>query len=163
MVVTVSSQTQRTLKPYWLDYHSLMLARRDDGVWANVPCLVVHHSPDGFEYGYAGSGPADLALNILEHYFREHPLEDPLPGEVVPVWGGGSAKRIAWLLHQDVKADLIASLPHGEQEISVGIEPIEQWIELRLQLEMLRLKLDQNVRDQVSYEIVRKRQRRAQG
>ena len=25
----------------------------------------VWHSPDGFEWGYGGSGPADLALNIL--------------------------------------------------------------------------------------------------
>ena len=47
--------------------------RREDG------CLVVvlgngafhplihhvHHSPDGFEWGYAGSGPADLAIAIL--------------------------------------------------------------------------------------------------
>lgn len=26
---------------------------------------VVHHSPTGFEWGYGGSGPADLALSIL--------------------------------------------------------------------------------------------------
>lgn len=26
---------------------------------------IVYHSPTGFEFGYAGSGPADLALNIL--------------------------------------------------------------------------------------------------
>jgi hypothetical protein len=26
---------------------------------------VMRHSPDGFEYGYGGSGPADLALSIL--------------------------------------------------------------------------------------------------
>ena len=25
------------------------------------------HSPDGFEWGYGGSGPADLALSILAH------------------------------------------------------------------------------------------------
>src|SRR5262245_32530261 len=31
------------------------------GVITNVPHLVVHHSPDGFEFGYGGSGPADLA------------------------------------------------------------------------------------------------------
>ncbi len=31
----------------------------------NVPRLLVIHSPAGFEWGYAGSGPADLALNIL--------------------------------------------------------------------------------------------------
>ena len=28
---------------------------------------LVNHSPDGFEFGYAGSGPAQLALAILAH------------------------------------------------------------------------------------------------
>ena len=28
------------------------------------------HSPDGFEWGYGGSGPADTALSILHDYFR---------------------------------------------------------------------------------------------
>ena len=30
---------------------------------------VVRHSPDGFEWGYMGSGPSDLALSILSDYF----------------------------------------------------------------------------------------------
>lgn len=29
---------------------------------------VVYHSPTGLEYGYAGSGPADMALSILAHF-----------------------------------------------------------------------------------------------
>lgn len=32
----------------------------------NVPHLVVYYSPSGYEMGYVGNGPADLALNILE-------------------------------------------------------------------------------------------------
>lgn len=28
-----------------------------------------HHSPDGYEMGYGGSGPSDLALSILCDYF----------------------------------------------------------------------------------------------
>ena len=32
---------------------------------SNVAQSVVKHSPDGFEWGYGGSGPADLAYNIL--------------------------------------------------------------------------------------------------
>jgi hypothetical protein len=35
------------------------------GVETNVPRKKIVHSPSGFEWGYAGSGPADLALNIL--------------------------------------------------------------------------------------------------
>lgn len=29
------------------------------------------HSPDGFEWGYAGSGPAQLALAILAHHLGD--------------------------------------------------------------------------------------------
>lgn len=36
---------------------------------------VVHHSPSGFEWGYGGSGPSDLALSILCDYFEEDPSE----------------------------------------------------------------------------------------
>ena len=32
---------------------------------------IVHHSPTGMSSGYAGSGPADLALTILADYFEE--------------------------------------------------------------------------------------------
>lgn len=31
----------------------------------NVSRVITRHSPDGFEWGYGGSGPTDLALNIL--------------------------------------------------------------------------------------------------
>lgn len=31
----------------------------------------VYHSPDGFEWGYGGSGPADLALSILYDHFDQ--------------------------------------------------------------------------------------------
>ena len=39
---------------------------RDGKVSTSVPWRVVHHSPSGFAWGYSGSGPADLALNIIE-------------------------------------------------------------------------------------------------
>jgi hypothetical protein len=32
---------------------------------APMPRRLVYHSPTGFEWGYGGSGPSDLALNIL--------------------------------------------------------------------------------------------------
>jgi hypothetical protein len=40
---------------------------------------VVHHSPDGFQYGYGGSGPADLARSILVDFFDLHGAPDQLP------------------------------------------------------------------------------------
>ncbi len=33
------------------------------------------HSPDGFEWGYGGSGPSDLALSILIDYFNRQGSE----------------------------------------------------------------------------------------
>jgi len=35
---------------------------------------LVKHSPDGFEFGYEGSGPSDLARSIVGDY-----LDDPNP------------------------------------------------------------------------------------
>jgi len=29
---------------------------------------IVWHSPDGFQWSYGGSGPAELALNMLYYY-----------------------------------------------------------------------------------------------
>jgi len=35
---------------------------------------LVKHSPDGFEYGYSGSGPSDLARSILADFLdTDHP------------------------------------------------------------------------------------------
>ena len=56
----------------------------------NIPVKVVHHSPVGWEWGYGGSGPADLALNILLHFVPEEQ---------------------AWALHQDFKWVFLAPMP----------------------------------------------------
>lgn len=39
---------------------------------------LVLHSPDGFEWGYYGSGPSDLALAILADFFGEQPTDREL-------------------------------------------------------------------------------------
>lgn len=44
----------------------IIFRREGSRVASNVPHLVTHHSPTGFEFGYGGSGPADLALNAVE-------------------------------------------------------------------------------------------------
>ena len=46
--------------------NGLVLRRDENGCWTNCPHLVIHHSPTGFEFGYGGSGPGDLALNVVE-------------------------------------------------------------------------------------------------
>jgi hypothetical protein len=45
----------------------------DDGMKRYPLRHFVKHSPDGFEWGYAGSGPSDLSLAILADYFQESP------------------------------------------------------------------------------------------
>ena len=66
---------------------------------------IVYHSLDGFEWGYGGSGPAELALNILAQY---------LPNDA------------AYRLHQDFKWKFIA--PLSEEGGTIKRTDIEAWI-----------------------------------
>ncbi|HZV49875.1 MAG TPA: DUF6166 domain-containing protein [Candidatus Dormibacteraeota bacterium] len=69
---------------------------------------VVYHSPAGLEFGYGGSGPADLALSLLADLFGERPTRRQLE------WG----ESRAWHHHQAVKRRFIVPLDaHGEHEI----------------------------------------------
>lgn len=52
-----------------------------------------NHSPDGFEWGYLGSGPAQLSLALLADHF------------------GPGRDRLAQALYQDFKFAVIARLP----------------------------------------------------
>lgn len=62
----------------------------------------MHHS-QGFAWGYEGSGPADLALNILDYIARE---SGERPN--VAVWKG-KVTKVAWDLHQDFKRTFVAT------------------------------------------------------
>jgi hypothetical protein len=88
---------------------------------------VVQHSPDGYEWGYGGSGPADFALNILHRCLP--------PGcdgeEPVPLYRG-QCSLIAWQLHQDFKRDFVARLP--EEGGLIAGEAIDRWIDDQLDL-----------------------------
>lgn len=64
--------------------------RHEAGALVDIPQRWVVHSPTGFEWGYGGSGPADLALNVL--------------GLFVP-------PPEAWRLHQRFKWAVIARIP----------------------------------------------------
>jgi len=68
-----------------------------------VPSQKIHnHSPDGFNWGYGGSGPAQLALGILLDYY-----------------GKASEK---WKLYQQFKWRVIATLPQEENWTLTGGE-----------------------------------------
>ena len=64
------------------------------------------HSPAGFSWGYAGSGPADLALAILVDHLRERPPQRGWrAGAAFSRWTAGSA---AFRHHQHFKRDVAA-------------------------------------------------------
>lgn len=72
---------------------------------------IVLHSPTGFGWGYGGSGPADLALNMLYDYL----LRTKTKG----------ARELALDLHQSFKWGFIAT---ATKELSVTGEQIGMWL-----------------------------------
>ena len=62
-----------------------------------------NHSPDGFNWGYGGSGPAQLSLAILLKYM--HP-------------------EYALALYQDFKFRFVANIPQEDFEINVNLRSI---------------------------------------
>lgn len=66
-----------------------------------------NHSPDGFLWGYGGSGPAQLALSLLLE------LTDD--------------ERFALEHYQSFKWDIIAKIPQGSEFI-MTVERVWEWI-----------------------------------
>jgi len=97
-------------------------ARHGDGLHFNIVQRVRHHSPTGMEWGYAGSGPADLALNILDRFLPVG--EDGWDG--VRCWDTHVVSRIAWALHQEFACAFVAALPYEGGVISGA--RIRAWI-----------------------------------
>jgi len=87
----------------------IVCTRDDSGIHTNVPCRITNHSPDGFEWGYGGSGPADFALNILSIFLGQEE---------------------AWKYHQDFKWEFIASMPH--EGGTIKCEDILKWIKEKM-------------------------------
>lgn len=84
----------------------VILRRTPSGIATNVPRRWVYHSPTGFEWGYGGSGPADLALNILLKF--------------------GVPKEAAERLHQKFKFDVVCRIPREGAVIPAA--DVRQWI-----------------------------------
>lgn len=61
----------------WVEWHTQRSNRFGELVGAIEKRPLHHfvqHSPTGFEMGYGGSGPADLARSILIHWFLSYKL-----------------------------------------------------------------------------------------
>ena len=90
-----------------LPFKNDVALKRDEhgNVVTNVPHSIIQHSPSGFEWGYGGSGPAELALNILAMFTDRQTADE---------------------LHQTFKWDFIAKLPY-DGGIIKGRE-IRKWL-----------------------------------
>ena len=95
------------------------------GPETNVPHVITRHSPTGFEWGYGGSGPADLALNLTIDVIKKMGRKYQQEGRKI---GAGDA---AGQIYQDVKWSFIAHLPHKRGTIEY--ETIAEFVAARLQ------------------------------
>lgn len=109
------------LMPVFAKGCPLLWRREEDGTLkTNVTWCVRHHSPTGFEIGYTGSGPADLALNAMAALF-------PVQGEEAVTCFDGSVSRQAWDLHQKFKSAFLEAADRNSG--CIEWETIEAWLQ----------------------------------
>lgn len=60
---------------------------------------VVYHSPTGVEWGYGGSGPADMALTILAHFYGVEPEPFAAKIKTARVLSDNFTERERWVMH----------------------------------------------------------------
>jgi len=96
-------------------------------------CLVphlIHHSPTGMEFGYNGSGPADLALSLLTFHLEAHA---PDVKELVAGWkNAGSVGQVTIRvvrLYQLFKDEVLAVTSLDFLDLSGKM--LDHWITLR--------------------------------
>lgn len=91
------------------DSGCVVVVRETDGVERDLPARLDlwNHSPSGFEWGYGGSGPAQLSLAILAYQTGDDEL--------------------AVRLHQRFKFDVVAKLDRAEWELESW--RVRDWID----------------------------------
>lgn len=94
-------------------------------VVTNIPHLVAHHSPSGFEFGYGGSGPADLALNACQLYLTIVGYR----GRTTQCFRG-YCFTLAWMLHQDFKRDFIEGV--SRRGAIHPFDALDAWFQARM-------------------------------
>jgi len=102
--------------------NGIILSRASSGeTMSNVAHKAIHHSPTGFEWGYGGSGPADLALNICESVLGRIGYTGPR----IDLWKG-NCFAAAWAMHQEFKRDFIASIP--DEGTILDWDIVAEWV-----------------------------------
>lgn len=97
--------------------------RNGDSIVTNVPHRIHCHS-NGFEWGYAGNGPAELALNILSLFIgtkRAFPLQQKFKQEFIATlpYEGGIILREQILNWIDVQEQKKTAAPTDQSEATV--------------------------------------------
>ncbi len=103
----------------------LVCERHGEEPCTNIHQRFVSHSPDGFEWGYGGSGPADLGLNVLAQLV-------PLGADKARGWKIHDRQQIsatAGLLHNEFKSQFLAGMPKEGGRIPIAA--IRRWLEER--------------------------------
>ena len=99
-------------------------------VATNVRHICERHSPDGFEFGYNGSGPADLALNILQNVLEVEGYQ----GEMVSDDRSdidGDCFVVALEHYQEFKEQFIATAPRNSYSV-IPYKRVIGWLEERI-------------------------------
>lgn len=96
--------------------------KKENDAWFRPLPHIEFHSPDGFEWGYPGSGPADLALAILADFFEE----DPEAVRTYAFTGKGELSQ-AFYAHQQFKQEFIEDLPRNDNSWRIYAEQIREW------------------------------------
>ena len=86
--------------------------------WERPLPHIERHSPDGFEWGYGGSGPADLALSMLAHA------------------SGSEEFALSQCRYQEFKMSVIAQLSHHAKSWRLPCALVNAWVELKMQFDI---------------------------
>lgn len=105
----------------------IVLVNEGGEAWANLPLYLneVNHSPTGFEWGYYGSGPSQLAYAILRYMFGKMYLKPENAQEKAEEYYLQFKQRVIatidrkqWILkEEDIVNFITASM--GGQEVGV--------------------------------------------
>lgn len=123
----------------------LLVEKGPAGVYANVR-HVVYHSPTGMNFGYAGAGPADLALSALCALIvppdpDDEERMDTLPPESYArasandrLWSvrtpdGERISRLALRLHDAFEATFVVTMRGDFGYVPIDI--MDSWIEVQ--------------------------------
>lgn len=107
---------------------TIAFGRDHTGVWSNVP----HHvftgkSPDGYEFGYSGSGPAELGINIAQSIL----IMIEYSGNYSPgrqEYGGGWAFDVAYPIGQEIKFEFLSTADRTAERIEIPTDDLKAFV-----------------------------------